>query len=112
MGCGKIHVERADQVFAANVEQRDRDRGVVDHFLFQSDAGLLHARGDEVSGEGGDVVGDALRKSCGQRAVRGIQRTTHQRVGISGEDLVVVVIGVVEEELASVMPFSVWMTEL
>ena len=49
---------------------------------------------------------------AGRAAGLGVERTTHQRVGITGENLVVVIIGVVEKDLESVMPLSVWMTEL
>ncbi|MFZ1142932.1 MAG: hypothetical protein WAN76_27445 [Candidatus Sulfotelmatobacter sp.] len=59
---------------------------------------MLHARGDEVGGEGGDVVGDALGEAGGQRAGSRIERTSYERIGIAGEDLVVVVVRVVEED--------------
>ena len=98
-GLREIHVEGADEMFAANVEQRDGDRGVIGDLFFKCQADLLDARSDEVGGEGGDVVGDALGESRGKSAVRGVERTTYQRVGISGEDEVVVVVRVVEEDL-------------
>ena len=59
---------------------------------------MLYARSNEVGSEGGDVVGDALGESRGQRAGRRIERATDQRVRIRGEDLVVVVVRVVEED--------------
>ena len=97
-GLREIYVERADQVFSTNIEQGQGHRGAAHHFLFQSQAGLLHARSDEVRGKGGNSFRDALGKSRGERAGCGIKRTTYQRIGISGEDLVVVIIRVVEEE--------------
>ena len=76
-GLREIYVERTDQVFSTNIEQGQGNRSVADHFLFQSQAGLLHARGDEVGGKGGDCFRDALGKSCGQCAGCCIKRTTH-----------------------------------
>ena len=86
-------------MFAVNVEVRDRDGGVVSDFALESNAGLLHTRGDEVGGEGGDVVGDALGESGGERAGCGHEGAGDQRIGIGGEDLVVIIVAVVEEDL-------------
>ena len=95
----KIDVEGADQVFAVNVEVRDGDGGVVGDFALDREAGLLHARGHEVAGESGDVVGDALSESGGQTAGGGCNSAGYQRIGIGGEDLVVIEVRVVEEQV-------------
>src|ERR1022692_1995591 len=87
-------------MFAVNVKIGDGDGGMAGDFALEGEAGLLDARGDEVGGEGGDVVGDALGESGGKIARRGHDRAGDQRVGICGEDLVVVVVGVVEKELS------------
>ena len=84
-----------------DVEIGDGDGGVVGDFAFESETGLLDARGDEVRGECGNVVGDAFGKSGGQVAGSGGgEGTAYQRVGIHGKELMVVVVGVVEEELS------------
>ena len=97
----EIDVERADEMFAVNVEIGDGDGGVAGDFAFESEAGLLHARGDEVRGEGGNIVGDAFGESGGKVAgSSGGERAAYQRVGIGGKDLMVVVVGVVEKDLS------------
>src|SRR5579859_238242 len=70
---------------------------MIGDFLFQGKAGLLHARGNKIGRKGGDFVGNALRESRGQGAVRRILRADDQRVGVRGKDLMVVVVGVVQE---------------
>ncbi len=67
----EIHIERADEMFAVDVEIRDRDGGVAGDFALESEAGLLHARSHEVGSERGDVVGDALGESGGKIARSG-----------------------------------------
>ncbi len=97
----KIYVQRADQMFAVNVEIGDGDGGVAGDFALDSQAGLLHARGYEIGGEGGDVVGYALSESGGQIARCGeVSGQIDQRVGIGGKDLVIVIVGVVQKDLS------------
>jgi len=72
---------------------------VSGHFFFERQAGLLYARGHEVGSEGGNLVRDTLGESRGQRARGGHERTSYQRIGVGGKNLVVVVIGIVEEDL-------------
>src|ERR1017187_1208976 len=86
-------------MFAVDVKIGNRDGGMAGDFAYESEAGLLHARGHEVGGERGNIVGDALSESGGQIARCGHDRASYERVGISGEDLVVVIVGVVEENL-------------
>lgn len=96
----KVDVERADEMFAVDVEIGDGDGSVVGDFAFESKAGLLHARGDEVGGKGGNVVGDAFGESCWETAGGCGDRATHERIRVVGEDLMVVVVGVVEKDLS------------
>jgi hypothetical protein len=87
-------------MLAVNVEVGDGDGGVVGDFAFESETGLLDARGDEVRGEGGNVVGDAFGESGGEVAgSSGGEGAAYQRIGIHGKELMVVVVGVVEKEL-------------
>ncbi len=95
----QIYVESADQVFTVHIEIRDGDGSLVRDFAFQGEAHLLHPRGDEVGGESRNVIGDALREPGGKIAGRGSQRATYQRIGVGGEDLMVVEVGVVEKNL-------------
>jgi len=44
----EIDVEGADEMLAVDVEIGDGDGGVVGDFAFESETGLLDARGDEV----------------------------------------------------------------
>ena len=59
-GLREIDVESSDEMFAMDVEIGEGDGGVVGDFFFESDAGLLDARSDEVGGEGGNVAGDGV----------------------------------------------------
>src|ERR1700730_15547665 len=86
-------------MFAVNIEIRDGDGGVVGDLALNGEAGLLHPRGLEVGVKGGDIVGDALRESRRKITTLRIERTGHQRIGIGGEELVVVIVGVVEKDL-------------
>ena len=87
-------------MFAVDVEIGDGDGGVAGDFALEGEAGLLHARGDEVGSEGGNIVGDALGESGGQAAGgRGGERAAHNRIGIHGKNLIVVVVGIVEKDL-------------
>lgn len=99
-GRRKVNVESADEVFAVDVEIGDGDGGVVGDFALEREAGLLHARGDEVGGESGNIVGDALGKSSREIAGSGSEWTGDERVGIGGKDLVIVVVGIVEKKLS------------
>ena len=99
-GRRKVNVESADEVFAVDVEIGDGDSGVVGDFALEREAGLLHARGDEVGGESGNIVGDALGKSSREIAGSGSEWTGDERVGIGGKDLVIVVVGIVEKKLS------------
>ena len=99
-GLRQVDVKGADEMFAMNVEIGNGDGGVVGDLALESKAGLLHARRDEVRSEGGDVVGDALGESCREIAGGCGDRAAHERIGIGGEDLVIVVVGVVEENLS------------
>ena len=74
--------------------------GLAGNLAFEREAGLLHARGDEVGGERRDVIGDALSESRREIARSGNNWATYQRVGISGKDLMVVIVGVVQKDLS------------
>src|ERR1039458_5266979 len=87
-------------MFAMDVEIGNGDGRLACDFALERETGLLHARGDEVESESGNVIGDALRESGGDVARGGNHRAAHQRVGIGGKDLVVVVVGVVKKELS------------
>src|SRR5580700_1699320 len=87
-------------MFAVDVEVGDGDGRLAGDLTLEGEAGLLHARGDEVGGEGGDVVGDALRESGGETARCGHDGAAYQRVGIGGKNLVVVIVSVVKKELS------------
>ena len=67
-GRRKVHIQRANKMFAVNVEIRDGNGGVVGDFALEGEAGLLHARRYVIAREGGDVIGDALGESRGQAA--------------------------------------------
>ena len=100
-GRREIDVEGADEMFAVDVEVRNRDSGVVGDFALEGEAGLLHTRSDEVGSEGGNIIGDALGESSGQLAGSGGgEQAAYQRIGIHGKNLIVVVVGVVEKELS------------
>ena len=58
----------------------------------------MHPRGDEIGCKSGDTVGDTRGESGWQGAGSSDERTAHERIGIGGKDLVVVVVSVVEEE--------------
>src|ERR1700679_4257664 len=68
-------------------------------FAFQGESGLLDAWGDEIWGEGGNVVGDALGKSGGKIAGDRGWVAACERVGIHGKYLMIIVIRVVENTL-------------
>ena len=87
-------------MFAVNVEIGNRNGRMADHFAFERQAGLLHARSYKVGGESGDVVGDALRESSGEIARSGNNRATYQRVGISRKDLMAVIVGIIQKDLS------------
>jgi hypothetical protein len=61
----EIYIERTNQVFSTNTEQRQGYGGVADNFFFQCEAGLLHARSHEVGGEGREIVRNPLCESGG-----------------------------------------------
>ncbi len=63
-GLREIDVQGTDEMFAMDVEIGERDGSVVSDFFFESDAGLLDSRSDEVGGEGGNVAGDTLGESA------------------------------------------------
>src|SRR5579864_5555770 len=71
---------------------------MADDFFFQREAGLPHAGSHEVGGEGGEIIGNSLGESGGQRAARRVKRAGHERIGIVGEDLSVVVVRIVEKK--------------
>src|ERR1022692_113092 len=96
----QVDVKRANQMFAVDVEIGSGDGGLAGDLALEREAALLHARGDEVSGEGGDVVGDALRESGGKTARDGNNRAADQRVGIGRKDLMAVIVGIIQKDLS------------
>ena len=62
-GLRKINIQRANQVFAMNREQRESYGATVRDLFFQREISLLYARGHEVWCEGGNMVGDTLGES-------------------------------------------------
>ena len=88
-------------MFAVHIEIRNRDGSVSGDFALESQAGLLHPRSHKVGRECRHVVGHALRESGGKIARScGRERAVNQRVGISGKDLMVVIVGSVKKKLS------------
>src|ERR1700693_6285917 len=87
-------------MFAVDVEIGSGDGGLAGNLALKREAGLLHARGDEVEGEGGDVVGHSLSESRGKIACGGNNRAAYERVGISGKDLMAVIVGIIQKDLS------------
>ena len=98
-GLRKVDIERPNEMFAVDVEVGDGDGGMVGDFAFEREAGLLHARSDEIGGKGGNVVSDALGEPSRKTASSRGYGATCQRVGIRGKDLMVVIVAVVEKKL-------------
>src|SRR5882757_6285306 len=85
-------------MFAVHVEIGNGNGGVAGYFALQRDTGLLHARSDKVGSKGGDSVSDALSESCGQRTCSGHDRAGDQGIGISRENLLVIIMRIVKED--------------
>src|SRR5271165_2423181 len=74
------------------------------HFLLEAEAGLLHLGRLEVRGERGDSSLRKLRQTWRQGARGRTERTIHQGIWILRKDLMIVVVGIIQEEIGGGEP--------